>query len=276
MKKLISHIFVALLLALSISAQEDQLRLFDEFGEMPLGETMARLQNLAIEIGNTPKSKALIRIYGGQKDSFGFPYLRGSVMKAVWGNTLKHPSEKLLIQFCNINKEPIRTKFFIVRENNKVEICEENLTVPMETVLFENIYFYSSKFNLIPLESKVVEYGFADGEYSAYAQKVLQKLLNDSSESKIYIITYLKTEIVTDGNGKILAENKGFDKQSVSKRMIKVLRAELIKNGFSPSQIVMIEGGYVNGSERQSEFWFVPKGGAIPKPKPDYIPIKAK
>jgi hypothetical protein len=92
MKKLISHILVALILSVSIAAQvkENEPKLFDEFGKMPLGETMARLQNLAIEIGNTPNSKALIRIYGGHKDSFGFPYLRGSVMKAVWGNTLKH------------------------------------------------------------------------------------------------------------------------------------------------------------------------------------------
>lgn len=198
-------------------------------------------------------------------------------MKAVWENNLKHPPEKLLIQFCNINKEPIQTKFFIVRENDKVEICDENLTVPKETVLFENVYFYSSEFKLIPLESIVVEYGFGDGEYSAYAQKVLKKMLKESPESKIYIITYLKTEIVTDENGKIIAKNKGgFDKQSVSKRMVKAVRAELIKNGFSPSQIVIFEGGYVNGSERKSEFWFVPKGGEIPKPKPDYVPKKAK
>jgi hypothetical protein len=36
----------------------------------------------------------------------------------------------------------------------------------------------------------------------------------------------------------------------------------------------MIEGGYVNGSERESEFRFVPKGGEIPKPKPDHFPKK--
>ena len=58
--------------------------------------------------------------------------------------------------------------------------------------------------------------------------------------------------------------------------MMQAAKNELIKNGFKNSQIVLIDGGYRSSEmnsegERKLEFYFVPNGGEIPKPTPDYF-----
>jgi hypothetical protein len=282
MKKIILHILVVLLLAVSISAQDNQPVLLDEFGEMPLEEMHVRVESLAREVNKLPNSKALIKIYGGQKYSFASAYERGSLMKSIWGNSVKFPAERLLIQFCNINKESIWTKFFVIRENDKVEPCDENLIAPKETVLFETAYFVSTifeapeiTFNSIEKEYPSVEY--TPAAYSEFGQNILKRLLKDSPASRLYIIAYLQTNFEEDETGRFIVGKPGsLDKKSYADKMFRAAKNELIKNGFSPSQIVTIDGGYVNGNERRLEFWFVPPGGEIPKPKPDYIPKKRK
>jgi hypothetical protein len=275
MKKIASHILIILFFAVSISAQENQPQLIDEFDNYPLDETMARLQNLMIEVGKTPNSKALIRIYGGRENYFAASYNRGSVMQAVLKNNLLYPIEKVVIQFCNINQEPVYTRFYIVRDNDKLETCDENLTSPKQTILFDVVSFHYQTFKLTPFENLIVEHGFSDGEYSQFSQDVLKRLLNESPESKLYLIAYLRTNFEEDESGKIIVGKSGsLDKKTYANKMFRAARKELIKNGFSASQIVALNGGYVNGNGRRLEFWFVPQGGEIPKPKPDYIPKK--
>jgi hypothetical protein len=278
MKPSISLVLVVLFLAFSISAQPEDTtpKLVDEFGNLPLGETMARIDALMVVVGNTPNSKALVKIYGGQEESFARPFYHGSVIKGYWSNSRGYSAEKLTIEFCNISKEPIRTKFFLVGEDDEIEACAENLVVPKETVLIESVGFYSREFKLMPQERTVVEYGLSEGEYSGFAQNVLKRFLNDSPQSKVYIIAYLKTNFETDDNGKIIAKKTGrLDKKSFAGKMLQAARKELLKNGFSPAQIVTTDGGYINDNERRLEFWFVPEGGAIPQPKPEYVPKKS-
>ncbi|MEP6900719.1 MAG: hypothetical protein ABJA66_03155, partial [Actinomycetota bacterium] len=219
----------------------------------------------------------------GSKDYFGSPYILGSLIKSGWKNNRKYPVEKLLIQFCNLNEETIYTRFFIVRENDKVETCNENLITPKQTVLFENVsfiddtYFESPEIAFDSIEDTYVAMDSSPAQYSRFAINILKSFLKDSPESKVYIIAYLQTNFESDENGKIIVGKRGsLDKKSYAKKMIGAAQKELSKNGFSPSQIVAIDGGYVNGNERRLEFWFVPKGGKIPKPKPDYFPKKKR
>jgi len=277
MKKIISHVLAVLLLTISISAQDNQPVLFDELSNVPLDELMARIDNLAVQIGNVPNSKALIRIYGGRKNSFMYSYSRGATIKAYVKNNKKLSVERFIIQFCNINNEPLWTRFFIVRENDKLETCDENFSIPKETIFFSNISFYSTKFKLKLLEDLPVDFGLYDGEYWQSSLNILKKLLNDSPENKVYLIAYLKTNFDEDENGQLIVGKTGnLDKKSYAGKMFRAARKELLKNGFSASQIVALDGGYVDARERRLEFWFVPKGGEIPKPNHDYIPKKAK
>jgi hypothetical protein len=281
MKKIISQILVALAVAFSISAQENQPVLFDEFGKMPQDELLARISNLAIEVNKTPNSKALVRISGGDKEYFGLSYIIGSLIKSGWKNNIKQPAEKLLIQFCNVREEKIYTRFFIVRENDKVKTCvktcDENLISPKQTVLFDNVsyidYFVKSKTAFDSIEETYLPTDSSPIQYSEFALNILKSFLKDSPKSKVYIMAYLQTNFEEGENGEIIVGKPSLlDKKSYAQNMFRAARKEMLKNGFSASQIVALDGGYVNGNERRLELWFVPQGGAIPKPKPDYFP----
>ena len=282
MKKIIFQVLVVLLLAFSISAQENQPELIDEFGNISLDDLMLRIDYFAREVNKIPNSKALVRISGGKKDYFGLPYIRGSLIKSGWEYNIKQPAEKLLIQFCNVNQGTIYTRFFIVRENDQVETCSENLITPKQSVLFDNAYFYvdfeTPEFAFDSIENRVVGWeSVTPAQYSEFALNILKSFLKDSPESKVYIIAYLQTNFEEYENGKFIAgKSSRSDKKSYAHKMFRTAQKELIKNGFSASQIVTLDGGYVNGNRRRLEFWFVPKGGEIPKPKPDYVPKKIK
>lgn len=271
MKKIISQILVVLALAISISAQKNQPVLVDEFGSLSNDNLNARIDNLAHEVFKTPQTKALVRIYGGEG---GRSYSRGSWIKSLWTANRKGPPEKLLIQFCNVNKEPLLIKLFMVRENDRVEVCEENLSAPSATTLFEAIGFGSPDIELVPMEDTFIYVdALMQGEYSRFALDALKRLLSISPESRVYAVAYLQTNFETDYAGKVISRKASLlDKKSLAAKMLQSAKDTLLKNGFSASQIKTIDGGYVNGDGRGLEFWFVPKGGKIPKPKPDYFP----
>lgn len=280
MKSLISQIIVVLFLSISISAQENQPELVDEFGKIHSDELMFRIDGFARHIYKIPNSKALVRISGGNKDYFGLPYVRGSIIKSGWEYNVKQPAEKLLIQFCNVNEGPLHTQFFIVRENDKVETCNENLIIPKQTVLFDDSHFYvdfeTPEFAFDSIENRYVAWESVNpAQYSEFALNILKKMLKDSPENKVYIIAYLQTNFEEDENGKtVVGKPSNLDKKYYAQKMFRVVRKKLIKNGFSNSQIKTLDGGYVNGNGRRLEFWFVPQGGEIPKPKPEYLPKK--
>ena len=277
MKIIVLQILAIFIFTVSIAAQDkdSQPELVDEFGNVSLEDRFARMDALAFEIKQTPNSKALVRLYGGDKRYFAFPYVYGSLMRSMW-NTRRYSPEKLTIRFCNINNEPFSTKFFKVRENDQVENCDENLTIPKETILFDEILFFSPTFKLNPWESGGFDVvGPQEGEYSQFARDVLKKFLNDSPENKVYVIAYRKTNFETDDSGKVTSKRlKNLDPKSFADKMIRNARNNLIKDGIPAKQIVVVNGGFINSTERELEFWFVPKGGEIPKPKPDYLPKK--
>ena len=80
MRKIVSQILAILLLAISISAQTEELNpfLIDEFGSENLEGILARLDNLTIKLSENSNTKAIIRIYGGNENCFACHYRRGS------------------------------------------------------------------------------------------------------------------------------------------------------------------------------------------------------
>lgn len=251
MKKII-QLSLVFALVINIFAQnsEQKIVLIDEFGVLGSEDISARVDNLRTELNNQPNSKAVIKIYGGQENSFALPYLRGATIKALLKNNNQMPIERFSIQFCNVNQEPLRTQFFLVSANEKIGLCDENLTVPRETVLYETLYSYSKENNFSseqPIEGAYFDVvGEGGRQYSQISQNALLNLISKSPESKIYLLGYFSKK-----------DKKNKDKWAVEK--------ELIKNGISKSKIIKIDGGY-KGSTKVIEIWFVPKGGKIPKP----------
>ncbi len=70
MKKIFLYILIAISLTLSISAQENQLKLIDSFNRTNLEELRSRFNSVGLEMVKTPNSKMLVKIYGGESEEF--------------------------------------------------------------------------------------------------------------------------------------------------------------------------------------------------------------
>ena len=261
MKKIFLQILVGLFLTVSIAAQSETQNAFDEWGEKTNSEDMnVRLTDLTVELGNRPGSKIAVKIYGGTDKYFTSPYLRGAAIISYL-KSRRFSSELYSIEYCNVNKEVLRTEFFIFSQSEQLPKCKENLETPAKSVLFENVYFTYSKFKFMPMEDTYFEsVGAANGEYSGAALDVLKRLLNNSLGSKIYIISYLNTNFSWNEKRQIFVENpRRLDKILLGRRMRQAAKTEFIKKEIAASQIVTVDGGYANDIARRLEFWFVPE-----------------
>lgn len=268
-------IVVLFLSSFSFGQKNDSLKLVDEFGGTPLDELMARLDGAVTEfysaLPENPNGKLRVRIYGGIADSFVSAHYNGSNIEGYLKNNRHVKPEDFSIEYCNVNKEALRTQIYVASQGESLPECENNLEVPTKKTRFSTIRFYDPEFKFVATEDSVPEFGFSQGEYSRAAFNVLKSFAENSPENKIYVISYLRAYFEEDENGKIT--KKKIDKKPLAAKMLRAAKDELIKNGFNNSQIKLVEGGYSKGIEvRRVEIYFVPKNGEIPKPKPDYLP----
>ena len=276
MKKIILQILVVLLLAISIPAQTEEKKpiLIDEFGKTSDEDTFARLDRLINELSQRPDAKAVIRIYGENENCFLCNYRRGSWITGILKNVRKVPSEKYAIEYCNeVTEAKTLTQLYLLPPMANLPKCEETVEIPKQSALFDKIHFYYKDNKLSPLEALIEVVGPAHGEYSQSALAVVKKILESSPESKIYILAYLGTNLEYDFDSENDGEPKKrtLDKKSLAKKMLLIAKNELIKNGISSAQIITDYGGYVD-DKRRLEFWFVPKGGEIPKRQLSQLP----
>ncbi len=275
MRNIVFQILAILLFTISISAQTENPKpiLIDEFGRLNAEESFARLDFFKSELSKTANAKAAIRIYGGSENCFLCHYRQGSYTTAIL-KSRGHSLDKYSIQYCNENEE-LRIQLYVMPARFMLPTCNQILEIPKKSALFDTIYFYYNN-KLAPLENTYVESTSpADGEYSLNGLKAIVKLLSKSPESKIYIVVYLGTnreENYQDTNGKV---KRKLDKKSLARKLLLNARREFVKNDINPSRIETIRGGYVD-DKRKLEFWFVPKGGEIPRSKPDYFPKKKR
>ena len=261
-------LFTLFLFTTAIYTQTEQQKpiLLDEFGKLNAEENFARLDFLTSELLKNENLKAVIRINGGSENCFLCHYWQGSYTSAIL-KSRKYPLDKFTIEYCNEN-EDLQVQFYLMPPKSTLPVCNQKLEMPKKSVLFQTVYFFSTN-QIVPLENTLVESTSpADGDYSLNALQIVKSFLNKESEGKIYIIAYLGTNFDEYGEG-----IRRLDKKSLARKLIKNAKSEFVKNGVQPSQVESVEGGYVEG-ERKLEFWFVPKGGEIPKPKPNYFPAQ--
>ena len=288
MRKVISQILAVLLFVVSVSAQENKPKLIDEFGRLTAEDNFLRLDFLALELKKNEDLKGVIRIYGGGENCFLCHYGQGSYMTAIIKSRIfgsekdsveKYPLfDKYSIEYCNGN-EDLRVQLYLMPPKSTLPACNQTLEIPKRSVLFQTIYFFSNN-QITPLENTLIDsVSPADGEYSLKALKEVKNILDKETESKIYIVVYLGTNLepgyFDKKKGFVEKEIRKLDKKSLAKKLIQNAKAEFVKNGIKSSQIETIEGGYVD-DKRKIELWFVPKSGEIPRPKPDYFPKMQK
>ena len=280
MKQTIFHIFAVLILSFSIFAQNDDSRMIPDIDQtnMPLHSVLSTTCGSGYALAHYKDAKVLANIYGNNSIYFGNPYVIKAYIRSQWEYNCKLPAEKLLIQNCNVHQKDLRIRFFIVPQNVKIETCEENLIIPSESVLFEKLYFYPTKNTLYEkaIEDTFVDLYTIESQYSKTSIEKLRNMLNQSPESEIYLIGYLGTNLrkipVKNKDGEsIYKEKRKLDKSYQAEKILNNIQDILEKNGIESAEIKITKGGYREGV-KHVEIWFVPKGGEIPKPKPDYFP----
>lgn len=275
MKKFISQIIFVLTLSSIIFAQSDmrKFELLDEFRNIGMDEYLMRLDVLAMKTQErNDESIILMRITGGSKihNNYSAPFVKGGIYQSYWAS--RGYPKKTEIQHCDLVKEDILTQFFIIPPDSPIPECNEKIVIPNETTLF-NTKFYENPYveyeNYLDFEG--LDQGIAKVE-----KEILNELLKKSPESKIYLIGYLGSNRIYGSNLNDKGEYEEVrrpDKPKILQKILKENRNMLIKNGVHSSRISIINGGYKD-SVRQVEIWFIPKGGEIPKEKPDYFPKK--
>jgi hypothetical protein len=66
MKRQLFRLLILVLFAFSVTAQNKEARQIDEFGRIPCGDFLARMNALFIELQNSPDSKIYVVYYGGR------------------------------------------------------------------------------------------------------------------------------------------------------------------------------------------------------------------
>ncbi len=270
--KLMVRAFVlSTIFVIGVSAQSvPNAQLIEEFGKITLDDLMARLDAIApsMQVGY---GSLLIRIYGGDGKSYMSPYLMGGNISSYLVKNRGVSSEKFEIEYCNLNNETLRVQIFNFTRKTPVNKCAKNPNPPKDSILFANMISYLDGHSLDAVEETTPYIGETNGEYSIKSLKILQQFLDESPESKIYAFLILGKTLEDDqGNGK-----RKVDKKSDFRKMRLIAREVLLKNGIESSRIKFVEAENFNEYQKY-EFWFVPKGGEIPKPKPANFPKKQK
>lgn len=262
MKILVTIIFS---LAMCISAAGQEAKLFDEFGKITTEDLMARLDGLRGELYRTEGSVALLRTYRQEKNYLGFPSRDLARMKVYLTNQ-KVDEKKIAVQECDGSTDP-KYQFYIVPASTLVTDCPNTLTIPKETTLFDS-YFYWRKNDVID-DCCSIEGSDISGAVASL--RTFANLLQNSPASRAYVIAYNGTN-VWGYNNKTL---RPLEKPGTATRTAVNAKKFLIESGIGATRIVAINGGY-RDSNRNVELWFVPEGGTIPKPTPNYFPRKLK
>jgi hypothetical protein len=161
-----------------------------------------------------------------------------------------------------------------VPADSQLEGCKETMETPKYSAKFGSVSFYFKGNELSPLEDLIVDVvSPSNGEYSRTVWKKVKSLLDKSPKSRIYVIVYLGTNQELRSENSVDRIVRNLDKQSLANKLLQNAKLELLKNDLDSSRIELVNGGYID-NVRKLEFWFIPKDGEIPSPKPDYFPKK--
>lgn len=280
MKKIISQIILILILSFTIFSQDidDNAELVDEFGsDIVMGDYLSRLDALATNIyQSNGKKVGLIRIYGSSfDDDYAYPFKRISAYRTYLTKSRPYNVNWFRFQNCDLDKNEVITKFFLIPKDSETPKCNENIVIPPKTTRFSIRYYENPYYNYEYDDNPYPDLG---GEYTKVENELLNKLFKKSSDGKIVLVGYLGSNIYKDYESEINDDNdypeiRKPDNPKLINKILKEQKKRLIKSGIHSSKISTINGGYVDGT-RNVEIWFVPKDGEIPKSKPDYFPNK--
>jgi len=266
--KLIFFTLTSLLLAASsfVNAQE---RLIDVFGMWGSEEFEARLDNVIIEASKHQGSKIQLLIYRGEKESLGSPYRFFGKVQAylnhhrAYLNQHKIPLETFNATFCE--SKPEQTIEVWLLDSNEIKSCPKGEAKITDTTKFDTAYYAENRFGTCCVSDNFGPQ-MADASLKAFAD-----LLKQYPDSKGYLFVYGGTDVysIVDSKGREKAVRNVDKKRDIEKFVQKA--EDLLRGaGIDRSRIISINAGYKD-SPASVDMWFVPTGGEIPKPTPNYF-----
>lgn len=265
MRKIFTAVLLVFILRLSSFGQDSNLpKLIDEFVSLNSEDLTARLEAVPVVLKQNPKAKGYIIIYSDKDLPFGFSIRYGVRI------------QNFLVK--NLNLSPKRFEIIngglIDKRNTQLWISPDGTKPPLiDSTQKEFEFNKTSLFDRFNYPMLYDDAGccsidnYKDEEKKASLGKFAEQIKQHPT-AQAYLIFYGQYRI--DGSSDI-----ELDSSATITRILRKERNSLHKHyGIDYSKIITINGGY---REWQAlELWIVPKGGEIPKPKPETFPKKRR
>lgn len=245
---------------------------FDEFGDIPLTDIKARLDNFAIELQNNSSVHGFIIVYRARRDLPGLNNRLARLMKGYLVNLRGISADRIATVDGGI-AECFTQQFWVVpigtTPTPRSDAYANEFTDTESAQKFDEFYYY------IPdesLEDEPYEYLESGDALEGFAAE-----LRRQPRSLAYIIVYPQYYVMrseeSNGNGSIIKARQivHLDSPERAQKVLREVKAELVKtHHILPSRIKVVNGGY--RKLRQVELWIVPRGEHAPIATPNAFP----
>ena len=260
MKQILTTILLLSLIYPAVYSQQQQpaaagARLVDSFGEIPLSDLKARLDNFAIALQNDPSSKGFIVTYAAKHKFPGWPLRRA------------HNSLNYLVETRGLDAARISLINGGLRDDTAFELWFVPAGVELPVKPYDISLLMSGEKTALPFDRfAVVEHGETynseEGRLypdDAYLYDYLADVMRHDPGLRRCIIAY------TSRRGSRIA-----DRRIAARAKMAIAKAHAI----DISRLVAIGGG--RSEYKTIELWLVPPGAELPKPTPDERPKRRK
>lgn len=248
---------------------------FDEFGDEEYSSLIARLDNFAIELQNSPTARGYIFMYRDRRDLPGLNTRRLRLVQSYMVNSRGvDPSH-----FVTVNggiKECRKFELWVVPSGATPPSAKPDYTYSIHDT--DATYKFDEYFYLLPSEySDTGDTNYVHADFEAYAEALRQK-----PGARACIIMYAQhhiergfNEYTDEGEGRRPYRKVISDSPATVRRVLAAEKRRLTNAHRIPaSRIITIDGGY--RAQRAVELWVVPRGEAIPLATPTVRPLRRK
>lgn len=249
-----------------IAKKSDTPFIVDEFGKINSEELTARLDNYFYEYerysDRNPKSRAVIIIQLGKTNTPGFFYRHSTRIKLYLTKVRKIPEDRIIFAQGQTS-DYLTIKLYLIPDGLLPEFNDSfESNKKAKTFLFDSFDYTNEDFGTCCIIDNFKR------EETESTLTALSNLAKTTPESKIYLIAYGCKNCKNYGASKN-------DSRAYAQNFLKEAKEFLSSRKVENSRIDTNNGGF-RKKIRKVEIWFVPKGGEIPKPKPDYFPKKKR
>lgn len=245
---------------------------FDEFGDVYWSDLIARLDNFAVELQNSPTTRGHMIFYRSRRDLPGLSSrYAGAAQSYMLDLRSVDPAQLTVVD--GGARDCVGGELWIVPAGAampKPDATRNYSFVDTDTAYkFDATYYPLASdladsgslevgANLQGFAVRLKEQPGARGYIIVYAQHHVERLEEEAANGKVKILT----RVTTDPPGTV-------------RRILASEKAELVKRyGITPTRVVTIDGGYRKG--RNIELWIVPRGERPPVPTPNVYPPRRK